>query len=200
MSPTTPEQRLPADVVEGAVDRVLDRGAALAKDRVDLDPKLEAAGREALAPWAVRLVYWLEDVVRVPGTKLGVGADALIGFLLPGAGDAITGAGSVGLLAYAVKERVPTVILFRMVVNIFVDLVGGVVPIVGDAFDLLWRSNKRNLELIERYRGGQERPRAADYALVGLGVLLAILSALVPVAIIYGLPLLLGLGAWQWFG
>lgn len=168
---------------EAAVDRAVGKKAS---------PELKKAASKAIAPWAVRLVYWLDGVFRIPGTKFGIGLDPIIGFLLPGAGDTITGVGSMGLLVLALKERVPTVVLLRMILNIVVDAVGGVVPFVGDAFDLVWRSNKRNLALIEKYR---DDPKAAptwvDYLLVGLGLLVAIASIAIPIIIVW----VLGVGA-----
>ena len=105
---------------------------------------------------------------------------------------------SIALLFLALKERVPTIVLLRMCMNILVDTVGGLLPFIGDAFDLVWRSNVRNLELIEDYRDdpGKE-PTWKDYALVGVGITLAILSIILPILIIYGVGLgaLLGLGS-----
>lgn len=163
---------------DAAVDRVMGEGAS---------PELRKAASDAVAPWAERLVRWLDDLIRVPGTKFGIGLDPIIGFLLPGAGDAITGTGSIALLFLALKERVPTIVLLRMCMNILVDTVGGLFPFVGDAFDVVWRSNRRNMDLIERYR---DDPKAAptwvDYALVVGGVLLAVTSIVLPIVIIYG--------------
>lgn len=172
-----------------------ERAARAAVDRVmgdDVSPELKKAASDAVAPWAERLVRWLDDLIRIPGTKLGIGLDPIVGFLIPGAGDVVTGAGSIGLLFLALKERLPTIVFLRMCMNIVVDTVGGLFPFVGDAFDLVWRSNKRNLELIEKYRGEDKpAPTFADYALVGLGVILALLSVAIPLVIIYGI----GLGA-----
>lgn len=172
-----------------AVDRVMGERAS---------PELKKAATDAVAPWAERLVYWLDDFIRIPGTKLGIGLDPIIGFLIPGAGDAVTGAGSIGLLFVALQERLPTIVFMRMCMNILVDTVFGLLPFVGDAFDLVWRSNKRNLDLIEKYRGEEKpKPTFTDYALVGLGVTLALLSVALPLIIIYGLGLgaVLGLGS-----
>lgn len=176
------------------------RAANAAVERVIGDkasPELKKAAAEAIAPWAERLVYWLDDFIKVPGTKWGIGLDPIIGFIVPGAGDAITGTGSIALLFLALKERVPTIVILRMCLNILVDTVGGVLPFVGDAFDVVWRSNKRNLGLIQKYKGDPEaKPTWVDYGLVGLGVVLAVLSIVVPIFVIYGLGLgaVLGLG------
>ena len=53
--------------------------------------------------------------------------------------------------------RVPKVVLLRMVFNIVLDTLVGSIPLVGDAFDLFWRSNRSNLELLQRYDRNPDR-------------------------------------------
>lgn len=166
-------------VTDRAVDEALGDHAS---------PELRAAAAKALAPWAEKLVKLLDETLRIPGTNIHIGLDPIIGFLVPGAGDAITGTGSIALLFLALKERVPTIAILRMLMNIAIDTVLGVVPFLGDAFDLVWRSNRRNLDIIEKYKGDPDaEPSTLDYVLVGGGVLLAIASIVVPVVVIYGL-------------
>lgn len=188
----TSEQALKArskQAADAAVDRVVGDKAS---------PQLKKALSGTVAPWAERLVRWMDDFLKIPGTNFGIGLDPIIGFIVPGAGDAITGTGSIALLFLALKERVPTVVLLRMCMNILVDTVGGVLPFLGDAFDVVWRSNRRNLDLIEKYRDDPKRaPTVVDYLLVATGVLLAIASIVIPIVIIYGIGLgaILGLGS-----
>lgn len=139
--------------------------------------------REALPPWAKKLAFVLDDLIKIPGLDRGVGIDALVGLLAPGAGDAITALGSTALLLLALKRRVPFVILAQMVMNIGVDAVLGSVPVLGDAFDVFFRSNRRNLELIEAHQGSSAAPTAKDYAIVGVGFGLAVVSVVLPIAL-----------------
>lgn len=132
------------------------------------------------------LVRLLDDVVRVPGTKFGVGLDALVGFVVPGVGDAITGALGLTVITTAIRRGVPRVVVARMLGNLAIDLIVGLVPIFGDAFDLLWRSNTRNLALLERHQSElSPTARKSDYALVAVGVALvgAVVSA--PFVLLY---------------
>lgn len=130
-----------------------------------------------------KLVRVLDDTIRVPGTKFGIGLDAVAGFFLPGVGDAITGVAALTLLMTALRRGVPRIVVMRMFLNIAVDTVGGLLPIVGDVFDLLWRSNTRNLALLERHQGEIEpKARAGDYALVGGAVALVAASIAAPIA------------------
>jgi len=151
-----------------------------------LKPRSKAEpGTEQTPAWAEQLVRLLDDGLTIPGTRIGIGLDALLGFLFPTLGDALTGLGSLSLLVLAFQMRLPKVIVLRVVFNIAVDVLIGCVPFVGDAFDLFWRSNRRNLELLQRYSSDPtRRPDAVDYLLVCLGF------ALVASAIV--LPLILG--------
>ena len=127
----------------------------------------------------------LDDRFRIPGTDFRFGLDPVIGILFPGIGDAVTGAGSVGLLALALRRGVPRVVLFRMILNILVDVLAGSLPIVGDIFDAAYKSNRRNLELIREHEDPDSKPTAWDYAIATLGVILAVLSIIVPLAAVF---------------
>src|SRR6188768_613965 len=157
-------------------------------------PRSEAGRDEIQQPtpaWAEQLVRLLDDGLTVPGTRIGIGLDALLGFLFPTLGDALTGLGSLSLLVLAFQMRLPKVVVLRVVFNIALDVLLGCVPFVGDAFDLFWRSNRRNLQLLQRYTADPlRRPDALDYLIVAAGF------ALVAAAII--LPLLLGAWLLHW--
>ncbi|HEY3252358.1 MAG TPA: DUF4112 domain-containing protein, partial [Polyangiaceae bacterium] len=151
-------------------------------------PRAEAELAADRTPaWAEQLVRLLDDGLTIPGTRIGVGLDAVLGFLFPTLGDALTGLGSLSLLLLAFQMRLPKVVVLRVVFNIAIDVLIGCLPFVGDAFDLFWRSNRRNLELLRRYSDDPlRRADALDYLIVGLGFAL--------VAATIALPLLLG--AW----
>ena len=139
---------------------------------------------ERIPEWAKTWVRLLDDGVKIPGTQVGFGLDAILGFIFPTLGDAATGLGSLALLALAFRMRVPKVVLLRMVLNIALDTLVGSIPFLGDAFDLFWRSNRRNLELLKRYEGGaSRRPELADYLIVGLGAILAVAAVVLPVVL-----------------
>src|ERR1041384_4136254 len=73
--------------------------------------------------------------------------DPLIGLVLPGLGDVLGVAAGLYIVAIAVRHRAPRGMVARMLVNVSVDCLGGVIPIVGDLFDALNRSNVRNARL-----------------------------------------------------
>ena len=91
----------------------------------------------------------MDGLFRIPGTGWRVGLDALVG-LIPGVGDLATTAVSFYILAAGVRYRVPKVTLLRMASNIAVDYLLGAVPFVGDLFDVAWKSNQMNVELLKQ--------------------------------------------------
>ena len=71
--------------------------------------------------------------------------------LVPGIGDIAGGLLAGYGLMIAARLRAPAPILLRMLLNIAIDTVGGVIPLVGDLFDTQFRANTRNLALLERW-------------------------------------------------
>jgi hypothetical protein len=126
-----------------------------------------------LRTWAERLVALLDDRFRIPGTDVRFGVDPIIGILFPGIGDAVTGTGSIGLLTLAVHRGVPRVVLWRMVLNILIDLIFGSLPIVGDIFDVAFKANRRNFELIREHESPDSKASYWDYVVVAILVPLA---------------------------
>ena len=92
----------------------------------------------------------LEGVFVIPGINRRVGLDAIVG-LLPVAGDAITAAMGLYLVWEARNLGMPKLQLWRMAGHVGVDTLLGAVPLAGDLFDLLYRSNTRNLKIIKRH-------------------------------------------------
>lgn len=107
------------------------------------------------SPAAIRrrmeaLEFLLERSIRLPGGKRTIGLDSLIG-LIPVVGDALAAALGAFIVWEAKKLGVPRWKLWRMAGNIAVDTALGAVPLAGDAFDFLFRSNSRNLRIVKRH-------------------------------------------------
>jgi Domain of unknown function (DUF4112) len=134
--------------------------------------------------WARRLSALLDNAIRIPGTDLRIGLDPILGALLPELGDALTAVLSLTLLGVAFRQRVPKLVLARMLINIAIDALLGAVPVIGDIFDFAFKANEKNLELIERHRGDPTaRASVADWLVVAGVVLAALVLALVPVVV-----------------
>ena len=137
-----------------------------------------------------KLQWFLDEAFRIPGTSIRIGWDPIIG-LVPWAGDLLTALLSCALILHAHQRRVPRVVQLRMMMNVAIDLVIGAVPIVGDAADAFWKSNSKNMALLDRY-AVQVRPASTGDWLFVSGVIAAILMvALVPLAVLYWLTTVL---------
>jgi hypothetical protein len=133
-------------------------------------PPEEKRKRTALEPIFKWIAYIMDEVVRVPGTQFRFGLDPLIG-LIPGIGDTSSALVSAFALIQAVRVGVPKILLTRMALNVLVNEVIGVVPVVGDAFSFWFKSNARNYEIIKHHRLGTTAPKRSDWLFV-VGILL----------------------------
>jgi hypothetical protein len=128
---------------------------------------------------ARRVAHVLDDLIRIPGTRWRIGLDPLLG-LIPGAGDWMGWAASLHLMATAVRAGADAWTLCRMAGNLILDAVVGAVPVLGDAFDMAWKANDRNLRLLERVVADPGGTRSASRLAVGAvfgGTLLALTGA-----------------------
>jgi hypothetical protein len=116
-----------------------------------------------------------DEAIRLP--IIGrVGLDAVVG-LVPGIGDIAGGLLAGYGLVLAARLRAPVPILMRMLANIAIDTIGGVVPLLGDLFDTQFRANTRNLILLERWLEDPHGSRRRS-VLVLLGVAVAFCTLL----------------------
>ncbi len=123
------------------------------------------------------LTYYLDQFFRIPGTQIRFGLDPVIGFLFPGAGDAISNVLSGYMIWRSIRYGLPKIVVARMVFNVGLDYVLGSVPVIGDLFDFGFKANQKNLNLIKKYASGQRAPSWTDWAWAA--ILLAILAGLV---------------------
>ena len=133
------------------------------------------------------LARMLDSAVRIPGTGIRFGAESIFG-LIPVVGD-IAGAalsGYIVLTSARLGAPAPTVV--RMLANIGIDTVIGAVPVLGDMFDVGWRANMRNVELLEGHLGSSTESKPVNrwvvVAAVAALLLLAIGAIWLSVAIV----------------
>jgi uncharacterized protein DUF4112 len=112
-------------------------------------PRSEAEIQQSLARLEA-LAKLMDGAFVVPGTSIRFGLDGIIG-LLPVAGDVIAGLVSTYLVWEARQLGAPRWLIGRMLANVFLDTAIGSVPVVGDAFDVLFRANMKNMALLRRY-------------------------------------------------
>jgi hypothetical protein len=115
-------------------------------------------GREAAEPDAAgatlhrldRFAFLLDEAFGIPGTRWRVGMDGVVG-LVPGIGDAVTAVIALYPIVEAWRHGAPPALIARMLGNLGLDTVVGAVPLLGDIFDMRFKSNRRNVELLKRH-------------------------------------------------
>ena len=128
-------------------------------------PPEEKRKREGLEPLFKWLALIMDEFLRVPGTQFRFGLDPLIG-LVPGIGDTGSALVSAFALIQAVRLGVPKILLARMSINILINEIIGIVPIVGDAFSFWFKSNARNYQIIKEHLGAPRVSRRSDWIFV----------------------------------
>ena len=119
-------------------ERLQPMGFPAGRDPVSIRRRIEA------------MEHLLERSFVIPGINRPVGFDAIAG-LIPVVGDLV----AAGMGAYIVWEArnlgLPKWKLWRMAGNVCFDTAVGAIPVAGDVFDFLFRSNTRNLRIVRRH-------------------------------------------------
>ena len=113
-------------------------GAATSPDRAAIIGEFDRVARLLDSQW------------RIPGTGMRFGLDPLVG-LVPGLGDVATGLVSAYIVLLAARLKLPAPVMARMAGNIALDVIVGSVPILGSVFDLFYKANRRNFDLLRRH-------------------------------------------------
>ncbi|HEY1236155.1 MAG TPA: DUF4112 domain-containing protein [Candidatus Binatia bacterium] len=130
----------------------------------------------------LRIARFLADLLdqrfTIPGTSIRIGLDPIIG-VIPGIGDLLANLTGSLILMIAAQLGVSKIVIARMGINVAINTLLGAVPIFGDVISIWYRSNVKNVELLERHVGRQsKRADSKDWLFV--------------IALIVGLLLLLG--------
>ena len=121
-----------------------------------------------------RMSQLLDNAIPIPGTKIRFGLDPILG-LLPGGGDTVTGGLSAYIVVEAARMGLPREVLWKMVGNILIDSFAGTIPVLGDLFDVGWKSNVKNIELLEKHLDITEKSKSDRLFLIGLILLLTVI-------------------------
>ena len=121
----------------------------------------------------------LDTWFQIPGTSIRFGIDGIIGFI-PGIGDLLAGLASTIIVLAAFFRGVPLVTIARMVTNLVIEVGVGMVPVLGNLFDIGWRANRRNYHLLESSLYGPARDTWRDWMFMGLLALGLIALAMLP--------------------
>ena len=116
--------------------------------------------QDASSSQKVRFARFLAELLdqrfTIPGTSIRIGLDPILG-LIPGIGDGLANIAGSTILLIAAQYRLPKIVILRMGLNVALNAMIGAVPIFGDIFSIWFRSNVKNVQLLERYLGADER-------------------------------------------
>lgn len=137
------------------------------------------------------LTHVLDDMATVPGTNIRIGLDPVLS-LIPGVGSSVGAMLATSVIIDAIRLRAPLPVLARMGANYLIDWLIGLIPVVGALGDVAYRSNRRNLRLLNRTIADREQVRHASvrYWIAAA----AILVGVIVVALVLGIWLLV----WLW--
>lgn len=135
-----------------------------------VDPRIEDV--EAVA-------RWLDYAFELPG-GFRFGMAGIIG-LIPGIGDVFDALVSLYIIARAIQLRIPRVAVARMLVNVGIEALAGSVPFIGDLFDIAFKANRRNYQLLKSHLLQPERQTTHDWLFLAATVVLVLASIALPV-------------------
>jgi hypothetical protein len=121
----------------------------------------------------------LDSAFLVPGTKYRIGLDPILG-LVPGLGDLTSPLFAIALLWQSRDLGIPRVVQLRMIFNVAIDALVGLLPVAGDFFDFAWKANDRNIGLLERHAYEHRPPTLADWLFVTAAIVMLLVIASVP--------------------
>jgi Domain of unknown function (DUF4112) len=93
------------------------------------------------------------------------GLDPLLGFLLPGIGDVVGSLFGLYIVGIATRRGLSKIVIARMMLNLGIDALVGVIPLLGDVADFVFKANDKNLKLLET-RVPNGAPKASDWAVL----------------------------------
>jgi len=130
------------------------------------------------------LAWLLDNSIRIPIINYRIGLDAIIG-LIPGLGDVAGLLISSVIVIQAIRLGAPSATLLQMVLNIAIEALIGLVPMLGDVFDATFKSNIRNMRLLNLALDHPQTGRAINSA-AGTGIIVAVIAALIGIIVLIG--------------
>lgn len=151
--------------------------------RLPSDSPTPDSQREALLATAEFLAKILDTTVKIPGTRIYLGLDPLLG-LIPGIGDMLANLIGTVILILAARLQVPQIVIARMSLNLLINGTIGTIPILGDLFSVWFRSHARNVVLLREAATKPDRNNQQDWLYVAgiiVGTIVLLLLAITAV-------------------
>ncbi len=134
---------------------------------------------DARLKWVTAASHLLDNQFRLPGTKFRFGLDPLMG-LVPIVGDLGSFAISGALVMTMARHGASRHVILRMLFNIFLDAIIGIIPVIGWIFDFTYKANQRNVELLQHhYQEGKYQGKGTGFVIAALLGFLVIFAAMI---------------------
>lgn len=133
---------------------------------------------------ARQLAEWLDSKFTIPNTNIRYGLDPLVG-LLPGIGDWIGGAVSIYYLVMVAVKGGRSSVMARVFLNILVDVLIGSIPVLGEFFDVYWKANIRNAQILEELEQNPDKTTTESRFWIWM-VLIQFIAAIIATLVLIG--------------
>ena len=145
-----------------------------------VDPRI--ADVEALA-------RWLDYAFALPG-GFRFGLAGIIG-LIPGIGDIFDALLSLYIVVRAIQLKIPRVAIARMLLNVAIEAGAGAVPLIGDLFDIAFKANRRNYQLLKSHLVQPQRQKSQDWLFLIITLVVVVAAIAIPIVALIALAKLL---------
>ena len=126
------------------------------------------------------LAELLDQRFTIPGTSIRIGLDPILG-LIPGIGDGLANIAGSAILFIAAQYRLPKIVILRMALNIALNAMIGAIPVFGDIFSIWFRSNVKNVQLLEYHLSAEDRASTFGNWIFVIGVIVGIILLLIAI-------------------
>jgi Domain of unknown function (DUF4112) len=140
----------------------------------ELLPPEDRSRRRASVESSFKWVSLIMDrLIRIPGLQRRLGLNPILD-LVPGFGDIAAALVSVSVLVYGIRRGIPKILLGRMALNVLINEVVGIIPVVGSVFAFWFTANTRNYDLLREHLDVPQRSTKGDKVFVGTVLALVI--------------------------
>jgi hypothetical protein len=178
----TPDKVQDVDELVNAGEKTAEEVRQIAENPRENNPITRAEDVETEVEHLRRVSQFLDSAIRIPGTNYRFGADSLSG-LLPGIGDFLSAVFSVYIVYKAYILGVSISGIIRMSITIVIDTIVGVIPLLGDLFDVGWKANNKNVKLLEEH--------GTELETNSRGIILALSVVALPILLVVGAVLMI---------
>lgn len=144
----------------------------------ELLPPEDRHRRKSVEPIFKWVALVMDRLIRIPGVKKRLGLNPILD-LVPGFGDIAAALISVSVLVYGIRRGIPKILLGRMALNVLINEIVGIIPIVGSVFAFWFTANTRNYELLREHLDTPNRSTKTDKMFVSavLGLVIFVILA-----------------------